>query len=127
LINFIINIVLCKLFQLSEIQSFGEGGFGVTVADILSTPSTPACAFPGASCAGIFLARLSPWNFLRNAPVQIKKDFCSYKIFQGENNHFFGEGGFGVPVADILSAPSTPACAFPGASCAGIFLARLSP
>jgi len=31
--------------------------------------------------------------------------------------HFGAEqGGFGVPVADILSAPSTPACALPGAS-----------
>jgi len=48
--------------------------------------------------------------------IQIKRDFSVCKIFQGEINHSFGEGGFGVPVADILSAPSTPACAFPGAS-----------
>jgi len=27
-----------------------------------------------------------------------------------------GSGGFGVPVANILFAPSTPACAFPGTS-----------
>jgi hypothetical protein len=29
-----------------------------------------------------------------------------------------GSGGFGVPVADILSAPSTPACTFPAHPCA---------
>ena len=29
------------------------------------------------------------------------------------------QGGFGVPVANVLFAPSTPAFAFPGASCTG--------
>ena len=38
---------------------------------------------------------------------------------------FIGKGGFGVPVADVLSAPSTPAylrfCSrAPGASCAAL-------
>jgi hypothetical protein len=31
---------------------------------------------------------------------------------------FIGQGGFGVPVADILSAPYTPACALSAHPCA---------
>jgi hypothetical protein len=57
------NIVLCKLSQPPETHSFGEGGFGVPVADILSVPSTPACAFPGASMRRIFSSKAIALEF----------------------------------------------------------------
>ena len=57
-----------------------QGGFGVPVADILFAPSTPACAFPGASMRRIFFSRLAPWLGNRNATVQIPRSFTFHKF-----------------------------------------------
>jgi len=91
-----------------------QGGFGVPVANVLFAPCTPACALPGASCAAVSLAMLSHWGFFGgSAPVRIPHFFSVYGISGQVKNIGFvkrvsEQGGFGVPVANVLFAPCTP-------------------
>jgi len=63
------------------ITNFGEVGFGVTVADILSAPFTPAYAFPGASMRRNFSSKAFALEFFTersgsNPPInKYVKDF----------------------------------------------------
>jgi hypothetical protein len=51
----------------------------------------------------------------------IYQPLTSEETFFGINMPFTEQGGFGVPVANVLFAPSTLAFTLPGASCAGLF------
>jgi hypothetical protein len=50
-------------------------------------------------------------------------EFCYAKLQSQKSEGFLTteQGGFGVPVANILFAPSTPVSAFPGTSCTGLY------
>ncbi len=112
----IINILKQKKDFLSfqKVFSIARAGLGVPVADFVSAPSTPStfAKLPSMATSQKIAAHCSQFSgrSLRFESckeiinvLKQKKDFLSFqKVFN------IARAGLGVPVADFVSAPSTP-------------------
>ncbi|MCL2067909.1 MAG: hypothetical protein FWG99_10640, partial [Treponema sp.] len=80
---------------------------------------------PAHRFAGFFLAggirithQVEAWSFaMQNSKVKIQRILTTFPE----------QGGFGVPVVNVLFTPSTPACALPVRPCTALSTARLTP
>jgi hypothetical protein len=106
-------------------------GIRLTVVNILFTPYSPPAQSSPHPAATLILARLSPWNYHRIAPIRIPNlsliiNLFSLLLINWQINYSwrYGDSAYG---RKLLFAPSSPPAQSTPHPCGAFNLARLSP